>query len=58
MKKIIDVADCLGIYEDMPNKEQVINYSFALTNTTPVVKYSGHIDEIEIEKIFNKLYLD
>jgi hypothetical protein len=42
----------------MPNKEQAINYSFALTSTTPVVKYSWHIDEIEIEKIFNRLYLD
>lgn len=58
MSGIINVADCLGIYSDMPNKEQVINYSFALTNTTPVVKYSGHIDEIEIQNIFNKLYLD
>lgn len=58
MECIIDVASCLEIYDDRANKEQVINYSYALTNTTPVVKYSGHIDEIEIEKIFNKLYLD
>ena len=58
MNLIIDVANCLEIYDDMPKKEQAINYSFALTSTTPVVKYSGHIDEIEIEKIFNKLYLD
>lgn len=58
MDKLVKAACRLHIYDSMDIKQKVINYCFSLIETTTVVKYSGHINEIEIRKIFNKLYLN